>query len=72
MSNDATIDVGVQRPAQSAKAKRAKRGGIPLFRWLTKNIVWELFILSCSIANASMAPVIRMAFKGVKFLIWSA
>jgi voltage-gated sodium channel len=54
MSNAATIDVGVQRPAQTAKAKRAKRGGIPLFRWLTKNIVWELFILACIIANAAI------------------
>jgi voltage-gated sodium channel len=54
MSNAATIDVGVQRPAQTAKAKRAQRGGIPLFRWLTKNIVWELFILACIIANAAI------------------
>jgi voltage-gated sodium channel len=54
MSNTATIDVGVQRPAQTAKAKRTKRGGIALFRWLTKNIVWELFILACIIANAAI------------------
>jgi voltage-gated sodium channel len=54
MSNAAAIDVGVQRLAQQAKAKRARRGGIPLFRWLTKNIVWELFILACIIANAAI------------------
>ena len=51
MSNTAAA-VGVRAPAQ--KAKRAQRGGIPLFRWLTKNIVWELFILACIIANAAI------------------
>jgi len=52
MSNTAAA-VGVGAPAQRAKAKRAQ-GGIPLFRWLTKNIVWELFILACIIANAAI------------------
>jgi voltage-gated sodium channel len=51
MSNTAAV-VGVRAPTQ--KAKRAQRGGIPLFRWLTKNIVWELFILACIIANAAI------------------
>ena len=54
MSNTATAAVGVQAPAQKARPRRANRGGIPLFRWLTKNIVWELFILACIIANAAI------------------
>lgn len=54
MSNTATAAIGVQAPARAAKPKRARRGGIPLFRWLTKNIVWELFILACIIANAAI------------------
>jgi voltage-gated sodium channel len=51
---NATAAVGVRAPAQRAKAKRARRGGIALFRWLTKNIVWELFILAAIIANAAI------------------
>ena len=38
------------RPA----ARKARRGGIPLFRWLTQNLVWELFILACIVANAAI------------------
>ncbi|QGZ95987.1 ion transporter [Terricaulis silvestris] len=44
---------GVQAPVKR-KAKAKHRGGIPLFRWLTQNIVWELFILACIIANAAI------------------
>jgi voltage-gated sodium channel len=51
---NATAAVGVRAPAPRAKAKRARRGGIALFRWLTKNIVWELFILAAIIANAAI------------------
>ncbi|UPT61863.1 MAG: ion transporter [Hyphomonadaceae bacterium JAD_PAG50586_4] len=36
------------------KAKRKDRGGIPLFRWLTKNPVWDIFILLCIVANAAI------------------
>lgn len=54
MSNAATVDVGVPAASHKAKPKRAHRGGIPLFRWLTKNIVWELFIVACIIANAAI------------------
>ena len=54
MSNTAAAAIRVQAPARKAKPKRAQRGGIPLFRWLTKNIVWELFILACIIANAAI------------------
>ena len=51
---NATAAVGVRAPAPRAKAKRARRGGIALFRWLTKNLVWELFILAAIIANAAI------------------
>jgi voltage-gated sodium channel len=44
--------VGAQAPAKR-KAKR-QSGGIPLFRFLTQNIVWELFILACIVANAAI------------------
>ena len=54
MSNTASAAVGVRAPAPRAKAKRARRGGIALFRWLTKNLVWELFILAAIIANAAI------------------
>jgi voltage-gated sodium channel len=54
MSTTATAAVGVPAPARKAKAKHAQRGGIPLFRWLTKNLVWELFILTAIIANAAI------------------
>jgi voltage-gated sodium channel len=37
---------------KAAKAKSNAKGGIPLFRWLTQNPVWEFTILACIIANA--------------------
>jgi voltage-gated sodium channel len=52
MSNSAIASA--QAAAQKPRTKRVLRGGIPLFRWLTKNIVWELFILACIIANAAI------------------
>jgi len=48
MSNVAAV--GAQAPAKKLKAK--SRGGIALFRWLTRNWVWDGFILVCIIANA--------------------
>jgi voltage-gated sodium channel len=53
---DATVSAegaptGAAAPARK-KAKRKDRGGIPLFRWLTKNPVWDIFILLCIVANA--------------------
>jgi len=36
------------------KARAKNRGGIPLFRWLTRNWVWDTFILLCIIANAAI------------------
>jgi voltage-gated sodium channel len=41
----------VRAPSQKA---RRRQDGIPLFRWLTQNIVWELFILACIVANAAI------------------
>jgi len=38
--------------APGPKPKRA--GGIPLFRWLTRNAVWDIFILLCIVANAAI------------------
>lgn len=48
---NATATAGVHR---KAKAKSKNRGGIPLFRWLTRNWVWDTFILLCIIANAAI------------------
>jgi len=55
---DATVSAegaptGAAAPARK-KAKRKDRGGIPLFRWLTKNPVWDIFILLCIVANAAI------------------
>lgn len=44
--------VGAQAPAKR-KAKK-QTGGIPFFRFLTQNLVWELFILACIVANAAI------------------
>ena len=55
MANGAATVAGAQAPAQPAKrVKRKQQGGVPLFRWLTQNIVWELFIVACIIANAAI------------------
>jgi voltage-gated sodium channel len=48
---NATATAGVQR---KPKAKSKNRGGIPLFQWLTRNWVWDTFILLCIIANAAI------------------
>lgn len=42
-----------QAPATQPKKKTAK-GGIPFFRWLTRNWVWDTFILLCIVANAAI------------------
>jgi voltage-gated sodium channel len=39
-------------PARKPKAK--SRGGIPLFRWLTRNWLWDTFILLCIVGNAAI------------------
>jgi voltage-gated sodium channel len=46
-----TAQAGVQ---PNPKAKRKSRGGIPLFQWLTRNWVWDTFILLCIIGNAAI------------------
>jgi voltage-gated sodium channel len=48
---NATATAGAPR---KPKAKSKNRGGIPLFRWLTRNWVWDTFILLCIIANAAI------------------
>jgi voltage-gated sodium channel len=52
MGNGAAVATGVQAPARKAKAK--SRGGIPLFRWITENWVFQTFILLCIVANAAI------------------
>ena len=55
MANAAAAAAGASAPAQAKpKNKKKQQGGIPLFRWLTQNIVWELFIVACIIANAAI------------------
>lgn len=49
---NATATAGAQHKTPKAKSKN--RGGIPLFRWLTRNWVWDTFILLCIIANAAI------------------
>jgi voltage-gated sodium channel len=49
MANGATTSAGA--PAQQAGAAR---GGIALFRTLTQNAFWEIFILGCIITNAAI------------------
>ncbi|GIK48894.1 MAG: ion transporter [Hyphomonadaceae bacterium] len=55
MSNGAaTATAGAQ--AQLRKKVKAKAGqsGIALFRWLTRNPVWDTFILLCIVINAAI------------------
>jgi len=48
---NATATAGAPR---KPKVRAKSRGGIPLFRWLTRNWVWDTFILLCIIANAAI------------------
>jgi voltage-gated sodium channel len=54
MGNGATVAAGVQAPVKTQRAKTKQRGGIPVFRWLTRNPVWDSFILLCIVANAAI------------------
>lgn len=55
MANGATaVAAGPQARAQKPKVKTRERGGIPLFRWLTRNWAWDSFILLCIVANAAI------------------
>ncbi len=41
--------------AQSARKPKVEEGdGVPMFRWLTRNWVWDGFILFCILANAAI------------------
>lgn len=48
---NATATAGAPR---KPKARAKRRGGIPLFRWLTRNWLWDSFILLCILANAAI------------------
>lgn len=55
MGNGATAVAGAQAPAKARpKAKSKGGGGIPLFQWLTRNWVWDSFILLVIVANAAI------------------
>jgi len=54
MGNGATATVGAENVATAARPKRKKQGGIAFFRWLTKNPLWDTFILLCIVANAAI------------------
>lgn len=43
-----------ERKAEARKPKVRRQGGIPLFRWLTRNWVWDTLILLCILANAAI------------------
>lgn len=53
MANAATATAG-QLAAGAARAKPRRRGGVPLFHWITRNWVWDGFILLCIVANAAI------------------
>lgn len=53
MSN-ATTAAAASGDAPRRKVKRKSHDGIPLFRWLTKNPIWDVFILLCIVANAAI------------------
>lgn len=54
---NATATASAQQNPAKPRAKRKRRGGIPLFRWLTRNWIWDGFILICIVANAAILGV---------------
>lgn len=55
MGNGATAAAGVRAPAAAGpKAKSTAGVGIRLFHWLTRNWVWDSFILLCIVGNAAI------------------
>ncbi|MGD9981006.1 MAG: ion transporter [Hyphomonadaceae bacterium] len=55
MANGVAATAGAQpAPKPKAKMKSRNRAGIPLFRWLTRNWIWDSFILLCIVANAAI------------------
>ncbi|WP_228126650.1 ion transporter [Candidatus Viadribacter manganicus] len=57
MANATVAAEGEQKPAKPKAKRKKSRGGIPLFRWLTRNWVWDGFILICIIANAAILGI---------------
>ncbi|MBC7768268.1 MAG: ion transporter [Phycisphaerales bacterium] len=54
MANAAIAAPGVVSPSAKKSKPKTRRGGVPLLRWLTRNWVWDSFILLCIIANAAI------------------
>lgn len=55
MANGAmAATAGVEAPAKIKLQRKKTQGGIPLFRWLTRNWLWDGFILLCIVANAAI------------------
>ena len=52
MGNGATVAAGAKAPTRKTKAQ--VQDGIALFRWLTRNWVWDGFILLCIVGNAAI------------------
>jgi len=50
---NATVAAGRAAPAR----KRKQTSGLPLFRWLTRNWIWDGIILACIVANAVILGV---------------
>lgn len=54
MANGATTAGAASATQGKLKLKARQRGGIRFFQVLTQNIVWELFIVACIVANAAI------------------
>ncbi len=54
---NATATAGAQQQPAKQKVRRRRRGGIPLFHWLTRNWIWDGFILLCILANAAILGI---------------
>lgn len=52
MGNGATVAAGAKAPTRKTRAQ--VQDGIALFRWLTRNWVWDGFILLCILGNAAI------------------
>jgi voltage-gated sodium channel len=53
MANGVAATTGAQSSG-ALKAKSRIRDGLPMFRWLTRNWLWDSFILLCIVANAAI------------------
>jgi voltage-gated sodium channel len=54
MANTAAAAAGAQAPGQAKPKAKRQQSGVALFRWLTRNWVWDTFILLCIVANAAI------------------